>query len=1552
MKQYSSTTTAAQVPTSTRKASTTKSPPRQHGRIALVQYGIDADGRHEIMSARTKRIIPAQDINITKLIDVSDFLGKPSTEHEAFFRAATELFKGYIGKASVSPDFLAELIAISRGVESFLLADAGRNKSKARLVSKEVLGDYLTFNAAVQDAWGKAAKRYVDKQSDRLSLPPATIPQMSMECDFRELAQKLEALAPSCPVGLQGDQWRKFAPQVYPKEHLDLTRSKLVDEYYKYQKETYVHHTRSGLSEPWYYIWRSLRSLSFCFDYKTVNKLFKGAQVEADFFRNGRVTNLMEFITRGCEPLYQQQIEELVGLYCLHVQRNDGMTYSRETPAPRFTAKDIDLLLEWISQKNFAKAVPYLHKMVQKLNQLTDGAAIVRRPNIEEDSAHWTVESFPKFNARVARDGIKGAKVEGFITAADTIENNIKFREPEGHSQKFSFDYVYYPFPETRAHENAASEQINREMSEPGIYSDGPREECVRNIPPRHAKHPRDVSCMPRWRPLGPVAIAYVIAAVCCRMFMGTKYERLARTRPGLTMRPDPRRSRPIRKKSVSEDESPEAVLHKTKAGVSKRPRTVKAPEMARDGNKGASAPGQDVLPHVPKLRGGGGMSSKFSSWRSMALVPYVAFPNGDRTVSGTPRSRNTSLTSSKTSSASSPRPPYSAQQFRQPTRRMSPKFDDNDASSDSEHGRLKGDSDDDSVGAVNQRFRQKVDDEMEEELVDDETEEQWEVEEDLEDSDIAQFDARTLKIFDPEFKDFIVLTKTSSSWYRPTAEWYTLRGNGERLEVLLDVDRVVTLRNANGQLYKIGYFGNKVVQLILPNRTLTGNSIDIALLQTEEEHKSDIIPIVPEAMRHSKRSLPDDDDEDDKAPVKASKGSNSSTRSPSKARKGSAVSSRKSSGSLKSSKPSPPTQRSATSPRTPPYQIVRSSPGSPLSASRPLQSEGNVPCFTGNPGAASPTPIRPPLSPTGRLLAAFQRSRRVLPPPTSSRPSVSPISPVTPSQAPSPSTRHRSSSQSRGSRKSTSTGSTSTGSTSTGPPFSSSPPRPRPGRDITPPSRNPQTIARRRRTLHSGAPSPKGIYVDSDAGNTPSASPGQGGRPPLVDVSDPGATNGPPESPAGDDPEWDCHPCPKYEGQYHHICNNTFYNPPLQCPGELIPSRPTRHLARKPPPAGNGGNGDGNSHHSSQPSDFDSNAENHNPNESDEGDESDESDQGDDPGFNATTQQAIRRRANRHLRRNLQQLLAIIIRARAQPDILDDQADAFQAGFANILTRIYPLLWDVGGPQRLNMHAMTIPNAEDYNPDLNLGLEAQIMNVLGPNRRRIRKGSGVAWGALRIIEDINANGNQSAVWEDIYQAQFDLAVMVSHIRNAFFAGNSRNDYHPEDREGYSDDEDEDDDDGEGGDDSDGGKERQPVTKVKKAETPDYEDEDDDEGDQEENQEESQDEGNKEDDDEDSDDADSYALSTDWRGATQQDYQRWMFGDEMRDELTFRGIAYRRGAPNAEMARLLAEADGNANYGRGHLRAYRSIAQDSDKKKRPTGYVYPGEGEDEDDDEE
>ena len=125
--------------------------------------------------------------------------------------------------------------------------------------------------------------------------------------------------------------------------------------------------------------------------------------------------------------------------------------------------------------------------------------------------------------------------------AIEDVEKLKRLAGLQSHNIKSGFDYVYYPFPETRAHEVAASEQITREMKEPGILSDGAKVEYVINRPPYHARLPHAVAYQRRFRLVG--VASRLVRSMLSWDKQKPRQRPAALARTHLTPRPDPKKS-------------------------------------------------------------------------------------------------------------------------------------------------------------------------------------------------------------------------------------------------------------------------------------------------------------------------------------------------------------------------------------------------------------------------------------------------------------------------------------------------------------------------------------------------------------------------------------------------------------------------------------------------------------------------------------------------------------------------------------------------------------------------------------------------------------------------------------------------------------------------------------------------------------------------------------------------------------------------------------------------------------------------------------------------
>lgn len=95
---------------------------------------------------------------------------------------------------------------------------------------------------------------------------------------------------------------------------------------------------------------------------------------------------------------------------------------------------------------------------------------------------------------------------------------------PRGINRICKSDYVWLPMPDNRASEVANDRLIKRDLSEPGIHSDGLRVSDLVNLPPRHCRKPGSVTVFDqaRRKPYGPWDCVKIAGRIFKALAFGT----------------------------------------------------------------------------------------------------------------------------------------------------------------------------------------------------------------------------------------------------------------------------------------------------------------------------------------------------------------------------------------------------------------------------------------------------------------------------------------------------------------------------------------------------------------------------------------------------------------------------------------------------------------------------------------------------------------------------------------------------------------------------------------------------------------------------------------------------------------------------------------------------------------------------------------------------------------------------------------------------------------------------------------------------------------------
>ncbi|KAH0836198.1 hypothetical protein AYO21_08600 [Fonsecaea monophora] len=281
-----------------------------------------------------------------------------------------------------------------------------------------------------------------------------------------------------------------------------------------FQNATY----NSEQKELWLLIWRGLKTVFTSFDQGAVPTSPTNIERDRIFFELPGVYREFKRLISSPDAANPRSIEDMVGKYCRYIfqcqvdpsNKYESLQRPRDAPLESHTK---EALREFIETGKFeTSTLSKIHFAASRFNTISGGPVKVRRWQYDVDDGEWetdeldvlspvsmhTAEGLPDhstvpLSARSSSSVAGLDDAESFAGAAQKQSKGL-FPYPEGINMKSAFDYVYYPFPETRAHEIVQHEQISREMGQPGIVSDGPRADFLVNRPPPHARDPADVS--------------------------------------------------------------------------------------------------------------------------------------------------------------------------------------------------------------------------------------------------------------------------------------------------------------------------------------------------------------------------------------------------------------------------------------------------------------------------------------------------------------------------------------------------------------------------------------------------------------------------------------------------------------------------------------------------------------------------------------------------------------------------------------------------------------------------------------------------------------------------------------------------------------------------------------------------------------------------------------------------------------------------------------------------------------------------------------------------
>ncbi|EXJ95854.1 hypothetical protein A1O1_00979 [Capronia coronata CBS 617.96] len=364
--------------------------------------------------------------------------------------------------------------------------------------------------------WARAARRGLCDKLATMNASLSSSLSLVRESDFTALLEDIRVISTPPGFSSRAEAGQNVAVLLSQDDARDAT---LLCEalHYRFQNATYKTETK----RLWVLVWQGLKTAFLAYQEHGSAALPQNSSVELSFFSDTRVVRRLRLLTQSPDAANPRTIEEMVGHYCryiadCHAKSDNKFAHLRGLRNEPLKAHVLASLQKFIETgKLETSTLPKLHFAVIRLNAISGGAKVLRRWKEGPSSPGWQACS-PQAHGHPAKAPVTWAEISSEAPdkkpgSGRQVMNHTSygarqsFPHPEGVNRRSAFDYVWYPFPETRAHEVAQNEQITREMAEPGMYSDGPRAAFLVNRPPRHARNPADVSRFTSKRRTGPL---------------------------------------------------------------------------------------------------------------------------------------------------------------------------------------------------------------------------------------------------------------------------------------------------------------------------------------------------------------------------------------------------------------------------------------------------------------------------------------------------------------------------------------------------------------------------------------------------------------------------------------------------------------------------------------------------------------------------------------------------------------------------------------------------------------------------------------------------------------------------------------------------------------------------------------------------------------------------------------------------------------------------------------------------------------------------------------
>jgi hypothetical protein len=387
-------------------------------------------------------------------------------------------------------------------VDTLETIDSVNNRILSSELVQECLAACLEVWTSFAQIWGTAVEDALAERLWLLAEQARAYPKQVPEAVFSHVMDDIRALSRhlllETPTALSNHEEGGIIQSKFALRARQFC--KLL--HHNWQGQAY----ESELHQLWLLIWRSLRVL---YKVKEKSGVFQRAEkgfIDAAFFDKPGVSATFARLLKTSDAANPRSVEDMVAQYCRLIatcrsdpdDRYDHLRHYKETELRAHVITSLERFIETRQAKD--NLLQKLHRAVVRFNFITKGPATVRRWGTDGAEQDWAIELLDLVSPTKAL--APGPNSPTFLRPEGETPMNDHFPNPSpttlphpmGINIKSAFDYVYYPLPETRAHEVAQSALISRDLQDPGTVSHELRIEDLVNIPPRHVRGPSNLS--------------------------------------------------------------------------------------------------------------------------------------------------------------------------------------------------------------------------------------------------------------------------------------------------------------------------------------------------------------------------------------------------------------------------------------------------------------------------------------------------------------------------------------------------------------------------------------------------------------------------------------------------------------------------------------------------------------------------------------------------------------------------------------------------------------------------------------------------------------------------------------------------------------------------------------------------------------------------------------------------------------------------------------------------------------------------------------------------